>query len=130
MMIRLLGLVLTFAVLASSQVKPSTPQKKRQAEAALIWSGNQIYDLCQHYKSDKLRGSLGPGCFMYIAGVTQTLVLNDDTETMSSPCPGKGVTDEQITDVVIKWMDDHPEKRDLPAPYIVMKSLNAAFPCN
>jgi hypothetical protein len=31
---------------------------------------------------------------------------------------------------VIKWMDDHPEKRDLPAPYIVMKALDEAFPCN
>ena len=41
---------------------------------------------------------------------------------MLSPCPGSGVTLEQVADVVIKWMDDHPEKRDMPAPYVVMKS--------
>ncbi len=125
----LLCLALFVAVVATAQVQKES-KKKRQAEAALIWSGNQLYDLCQHYKTDKLKGSLGPGCFMYIAGATQTLVLNDDTETMTSPCPGKGVTEEQITDVVIKWLTDHPEKRDLPAPYIVMKALNEAFPCN
>lgn len=130
MMIRLLGLALTLTVIARAQVKTLTPKDKRHAEAELIWSGNQIYDLCQHYKADKLKGSLGPGCFMYIAGVTQTLILNEDAKTMTAPCPGKGVTSEQITDVVIKWIDDHPEKRDLPAPYIVMKSLNDAFPCN
>ncbi len=127
---KLLCLALFVAVVATAQVQKQQTKKRKQAEAAIIWSGNHIYDLCQHYKADKLKGSLGPGCFMYIAGVTQTLVLNDDTETMTSPCPGKGVTDEQITDVVIKWLDDHPEKRDLPAPYIVMESLNKAFPCD
>jgi Rap1a immunity proteins len=119
-------LSLLFVVAAVGVAK----QKKKHAEAAIIWNGNHIYDLCQHYKEEKLKGSLGPACFMYIAGVTQTLVLNDDTEMMKGPCPGKYVTDEQITAVVIKWMDDHPEKRDLPAPFIVMKSLDEAFPCN
>jgi hypothetical protein len=127
---KLLSLALLLTLAAPAQVQNQLAPKKRHAEAAIIWSGNQIYDLCQHYKADRLKGSLGPGCFMYIAGVTQTLVLNDDTKMMTSPCPGKEVTDEQVTDVVIKWMDDHPEKRDLAAPYIVMESLNKAFPCN
>ena len=127
-MTRLLALVLMLAVLTGAQ---STPHKKRRAEAAIIWSGNQLYDLCQNYKTDKLKGSLGPGCFMYIAGATQAILLTDDSETtMLSPCPGSGVTLEQVADVVIKWMDDHPEKRDMPAPYVVMKSLNEGFPCN
>jgi hypothetical protein len=62
--------------------------------------------------------------------VTQTLVLNDDAVIMTPPCPGEGVTQEQIADVVIKWLDKHPEKRNLPAPYLIMKALNEAFPCN
>lgn len=129
-MMRLIGLALILAVMAGAQVK-TPPKKKRYAEAAIIWNGNQLHNLCEHYKTDKLKGSIGPGCFMYIAGATQTLIFSgEDTEVMMSPCPGKGVTQEQIADVVIKWMDDHPEKRDLPAPYIVMKSLSDAFPCN
>jgi hypothetical protein len=111
-------------------------QKKRHAEAAIIMSGNQLFDLCSHYKTNKAKGELGVACFMYISAVAQTLivvqtfVLNDDTRTMQSPCAGKSVTEEQIADVVVKWLDDHPEKRDLPAPLLVMKSLNEAFPCN
>ena len=30
--------------------------------------------------------------------------------------PAKGVTDEQITDVVIKWLDDHPESETFLLP--------------
>ena|ERR1700722_16275325 len=114
-------------VLATAQV--NTPNK-RHAEAAIITSGNAIYDLCEHYKTDKLTGSLGPACLMYISGVTQTLILNDDTKLMTAPCPAKGVTEGQITDVVIKWLEDHPEKRNDAAPYLIMESLKEAFPCN
>jgi hypothetical protein len=127
---KLLCLALLVAVVATAQVQKEHV-KKFKSEAAIIWSGNQIYDLCQHYKTDKLKGSLGPGCLMYITGAAQTLALNDNTETtMVSPCMGKEVTNEQITDVVIKWLDDHPETRDRPAPYLIVESLNRAFPCH
>lgn len=49
---------------------------------------------------------------MYIAGTAQTLVMADGSGTMKSPCPGAHVTNEQIVDVVVKWLDDHPETRD------------------
>jgi len=131
MLMRLLGLALIIGVLGDMQVRTPPAQKKRHAEAPLVWSGNQLFDLCQHYRTEKLTGSLGAGCFMYISGATQTLLLTDDADTMMmSPCPRKEVTPDQITDVVLKWLGDHPEKRDLPAPYIVMKALNDAFPCN
>ena len=132
--IRMIGLALVLSALASARVNVPTPQKRRHSEAPLIRTGNQIYDLCETYKSDKAdvtRNVAGFGCFMYISGATQTLLLNDDTETtMPSPCPDEGVTDLQITDVVVKWMDDHPEKRDQPAPWIIMRALNDAFPRN
>lgn len=43
---------------------------------------------------------------------------------------GPRAPQEQVADVVIKWMDDHPEERDQSAPFIVMMSLNEAFPCH
>jgi len=124
-------LCMTFLVVAVATAGVQKEHAKMpKSEAEIIWGGNQIYELCQDYKTNKLKGALGPGCLMYIAGVAQTLALNDDTETtMLSPCMGKGVTNEQITDVVVKWLDDHPETRDHPAPYLIMEALNKAFPC-
>src|ERR1700730_13865122 len=111
-MMRLLGMALMLAVLPGAQVKTLTPRKMTLAEAEIIWSGNQMYDLCQHGKTYKWKGSLGPGCAMDIAGATQTLLLNHDIETrMNGTLPGKGVTGEQVTDVVTKWMDVQPQKR-------------------
>jgi hypothetical protein len=52
------------------------------------------------------------------------------SSVLRQPCPGKGVTNEQVVDVVVKWLEDHPENRELPAPYIIMESLNKAFPCH
>jgi hypothetical protein len=54
---KLLCLALLVAVVAAAQVQKEHVKKFR-SEAAIIWSGNQVYDLCQHYKTDKLKGSL------------------------------------------------------------------------
>src|SRR5580704_7635616 len=109
--------VIFFALLLSlsSGMSAQAPTKHRKAEAAIIWDGNRLFGLCLHFKTDRMTGSLGPACLMYVTGVAQTLLLNDDGDRMASPCPGAGVTDEQITDVVIKWIEDHPSRREIPA---------------
>jgi hypothetical protein len=127
MMMRIVGIA--FALALSSITSVQGPAKHRKAEAKIIWGGNQLFDLCLHFKKDRMNGSLGPSCLMYVTGIAQTLLMNDDNDRMASPCPGAGVTNEQITDVTIMWLEGHPEKRDLPAPFIVMTALNEAFPC-
>jgi hypothetical protein len=124
--IRLLSLIL---VCVFPLGRGKSTQRKRHSEASLIRDGNALYDLCRHYKEDRVKSSLGFGCLVYVGGVTQTLLLNDDTDSNASPCPSKGVTEEQVTDVAIKWLEDHPADRNLPGPYLVMKALNEAFPC-
>lgn len=117
------------AILATAQVQKNS-QNKRPGQAAIVITRSTLRELCQYYKTDGLKNSLGAGCFMYIAGVSHTLLLNDDTVRLKSPCPGSGVTDAEITDVVLRWLDDNPAKRDLAAPYLVMRALNDAFPCS
>jgi hypothetical protein len=122
--------LLIFGVVDQASVGPQTVQhKKRQPEAAIIWSGNQMNDLCQHYREDKYKSQLGTGCAMYIAGATQTVIMSGGTEDLPWACPGTGVNQEQITDVVVKWLTDHPEKRDLPAPVISAEAMHEAWPC-
>jgi hypothetical protein len=127
MMIRVIGMALLLGI--GSGMPVQGPTKHRKAEAKIIWDGNQLFDLCLHFKKERLTGSLGPSCLMYVTGIAQTLLMNDDSDHMASPCPGDGVTNEQITDVVIKWLEDHPARREAPAPFIVMTALNEAFPC-
>jgi hypothetical protein len=44
----------------------ANPQKRHHAEAAIIMSGNSLYDLCQNYKKNRLKGELAVGCYLYI----------------------------------------------------------------
>lgn len=44
-------------------------------------------------------------------------------------CLPDGVTQGQVAKVVVKYMDDHPEKLHLRAEILVINSLIAAFPC-
>lgn len=118
--------LLTTVVVAHTQA----PNPNKQAEAPLIWNGNSLFDLCKGYKANKLAGRLSPGCFFYIAGVTQTVFINVELKTMPPICPGKHVTQAQIVDVVTKWLDDHSEKRDLRAPILIWTALVEAFPCS
>jgi len=120
--------VLFAAVVTAAQVQKQGARKRKLPEASIIWDGNQLHKLCQSYKgADKF--PLGAGCSFYISGAAQTLVLNDDEKSSVLRQPGKGVTNEQVVDVVVKWLEEQPENRQLPAPYIIMESLNKAFPC-
>lgn len=45
-------------------------------------------------------------------------------------CPNADVTEEQIFQVVARFMRDHPESRKRSAANMVGDALAAAFPCN
>jgi len=73
----------------------------------------------------------------YVSGVYDGLeeAFNGETGT---PSPGKpalaicmpdSVTAEQMTDVVTKYIHDHPADRHLNGADLVDASLKAAFPC-
>jgi hypothetical protein len=127
----LIPALIATVMVTTAQTRKQYTQSKKLPEASIIWDGNQLHKLCEKYKDKKYDSQLGVGCSFYISGAAQTLVLNDDVESsvLRQPCPGKGVTNEQIVDVVVKWLDDHPENRELPAPYIIMDSLTKSFPC-
>ncbi len=121
------ALVLMATVVTTHAQKQSKEQQR--AEAPIIRTGNWLWGFCQHYKKEKYDSKLGVGCAFYVMGTAQTLLFNETTAVLPPPCPGKYVDDEQITDVVVKWLEDHPDKRDVPAPGIVAKAMNEAFPC-
>ncbi|MGB9202746.1 MAG: Rap1a/Tai family immunity protein [Terriglobales bacterium] len=44
-------------------------------------------------------------------------------------CLPEGVGQEQFIRVILKYLDEHPEKLHLPAAQIVYDAANEAFPC-
>jgi hypothetical protein len=44
-------------------------------------------------------------------------------------CTPDGMTAEQITSLVMRWLGDHPEKRQVPGPRVAASTLQDNFPC-
>jgi hypothetical protein len=87
-----------------------------------LYSGDQLYQKCQ---SDPLGACTG-----YIAGVSDTVDLFQETDiTKHAICMSGGVSAEQMRDVVIKYLRDHPETRDKAAQFLEVRALMEAFPC-
>jgi hypothetical protein len=80
-------------------------------------SGNSLLQKLESTEiTDRLVG-LG-----YVMGVS-------DTQQGKYHCSGAQVTAGQTRDVVIKYMKNNPQNRDLTADVVVTISLGLAFPC-
>lgn len=102
---------LAFAALLDSPANAQTP-------AQLPTSGNLLYEICSGNVSEY--GS----CLGY------SVAVND---ALNQLAPGKlcerGVTNQQVIDVVIKYLIVNPALRQYPAFDIVTAALYQAFPC-
>lgn len=58
----------------------------------------------------------------YVAGVY-------DTHLKVTHCPPKRVSLQQASDVVAKYLQDHPTDRHEPAAKLTAQALAAAWPC-
>jgi hypothetical protein len=82
-------------------------------------SGNQLYERCVA----DMNTVANSYCIGYVAGIADVLSASKIT------CASDGVTVGQVTDIVVKYLRDHPEKRHYAAQDQVGTALMQAFPC-
>ena len=81
--------------------------------------GNKLASLC--------RASDVKGCDAYVAGVADALgELREDAHVACIPVR---VTTDQMRDVVLKYLHDEPQDRELPGGRLTMRALAKAWPC-
>jgi hypothetical protein len=80
---------------------------------ATVTTGNDLQQYCNVAPTGLCAG--------YVLGVTDT--------TLDLYCFPPGVTRMQIRGVAVKYLNNHPEKLHLLAPGLVIKAMQAAFPC-
>lgn len=87
--------------------------------------GNDLLRLC----TSKVGTSEAEFCSGFILGVRDGVVLAAELRTakpiFESPIDAK---QEQLRDVVVKYLKDHPEERHKPAALLVIFALGDAFP--
>lgn len=93
--------------------------------AIRILDGNSLYTICSS------RNAPGPTiCESYIRGIFETLTIKaaalpwNDTKF----CVRSTVTHEQVRDIVVAYMRDHPRERDGFAFALVERAIFDAFP--
>jgi hypothetical protein len=82
-------------------------------------SGNSLFDSCNN-ASDASKQS---HCLAYIAGVSDVL------DGMHITCTGGHVSLDEVKDVVVKYLREHPEQRNSDADDSTSIALTLAFPC-
>ena len=82
-------------------------------------SGNALLESCDN-ATDAWKQS---HCLAYIAGVSDVL------DGMHITCTGGHVSLDEVKDVVVKYLREHPEKRNSDADDSTSIALTSAFPC-
>ncbi len=98
---------------------------------ALPYTGMDLSEKCNH-DNDSPRFEPYPAglCDGYIAGVLDlTQAVLAITKNKSSVCIPNGVTLGQVTKIVKKYLNNHPERLNEQAVELIAAALNEAFPC-
>jgi Rap1a immunity proteins len=85
--------------------------------------GDTLYYTCRE-KGDKEADPFSQGaCLGTVSGAW------DMMRALGYACKVKGVTRAQAKDVVLKYLEDHPEKRHGPAVLNIILAMEAGFDC-
>jgi len=82
--------------------------------------GNELYDKYQKGQNNIL--SAGGFYDGYVLGIF-------DAYYNILFCPPINIKSGQVLDIVLKYLQNHPEIRNKPADYIVIKALQEVWPC-
>jgi len=119
---------------------------------ALLWipsslraqqvSGNSLYGACQSDEGIKLGFCIGfiigaiegesfgaSIVFMRTQPESTTQEVNDMINAFMGHCIPTDASNQQLHDVIMRYLGDHPEQRHLPARGLVWNAMIEAFPC-
>jgi hypothetical protein len=101
------------------------------AMAMIGWAGAASAQRVSTVDGNKLLGfctaKATVGCDAYISGVADAIAAAGPGKAMA--CIPSAVTGAQLRGVVVKYLKNHPETRELKAGELTIKALGQAFPC-
>ena len=114
-MIRIIGLLLivTVTVMTIHGIKAQ----------AHITTGNELLNFCQSGEPTNNPNVIMGICDGYISGIIQVYTL------MKHLCPSEFSTNQQLRDIVLRHLKNHPETRDQIAPVLILDATKNMFPC-
>jgi hypothetical protein len=103
-----------------------TPDASQAAAAVhAIMHGNELLRVCNSVLDipDEF-----DGCDTYIVGATDALDLV--APHLTNICRPQSHAIQQLRDIVVNWLGEHPEERHRPAAKLIGLALAEAWPCD
>ena len=96
--------------------------------AAVFWSGQMMLNVCK--QSDAIVPH--EDCLAFAKGVVD--LLSEATAAVGGVgsyrvCLTQDVTENQVRDVVMQFLQEHPAELNYSAAYLASRALAAAWPC-
>ena len=91
----------------------------------LFYSGNALWEMCRSDEGTLMWAT----CMGYVVGVAEFTDREAGAPLGTEACIPKGVTQFQLRDVVVQYLEENPDKRHLPAQLLVYAAVSLAFPC-
>ena len=90
-------------------------------------SGNEVYSACTSPSSQIVAVKT---CLTYVAGVLDAItMMQDEHMARRTVCSAMGVSIDQVKDVSVRWLANHPEARHHSAASLLLAAFQEAWPC-
>jgi len=80
-------------------------------------TGNELLDWCEQAREEEIAKAF---CIGYAMGIRGVLPIG---------CIPQPVTNNQIVDILVKWLRENPEDRDGPAGILSIRALRETYEC-
>ncbi len=119
----LMKLVHLLAASAVALVLPTAADAARLVHAVV--HGNELLQICKGATDDP---DAFDSCDTYIIGATDALDLV--ALHLTNICRPESHSIQQLRDITVLWLEEHPEERHRPAAKLIGLALADAWPCN
>lgn len=109
--------VRTLRVIALCALLLSHPQS---AFSEYVFDGNKLDQFC---KEDRMLAAY------YVGGAWDSFSMVKTAQNPNWICPEVITSLKQLSDISCAYVDEHPEKREMPAPALVALSVMDAYSC-
>jgi hypothetical protein len=92
-------------------------------------SGNALHEECQIAETDNVYYQADAYCIGYILGVFDAANGPDNGVAGFTFCTPDEINLNQVRDIVVKWLSDHPQHRHHDANSLVATALREVWPC-
>lgn len=103
------------------------------ADGVMASGGNELLKWCKNASSDnaEVRGSFTAG---FCLGTMQTVgellpFVNEGLDSVHKVCPPSAITNGQAAKIIVKYLQQNPEKLHLNGTALTIMALQNAYPC-